>query len=170
MCVQMLSTAVRTFARCPSAAAVDPATVTLVNVPANIFFQYPVNKFERPRTWWVLIENHDRKNSTCPSPARGGTAVPRSWPAGLVRVVGCHWAPQIFSTRGFHLTNRDLKLTPSYSRFPEARPTTSIDTYLKTDPIRRICISHHEYSELTVHEGIAQLYRFIIEFASSREL
>ena len=40
-----------TFARCPSAAAVDPATVTLVNVPANIFFQYPVNKFERPRTW-----------------------------------------------------------------------------------------------------------------------
>ena len=107
------------------------------------------------------------KNSTCTGPARG---LPRGWPAGLVRVVGYHWAPQIFSTRGFHLTNRGLKLTPSYSRCAEARPTTSIDTYLKTDPIRRICISHYEYYELTVHEGTAQLYLFIIEFASSREL
>jgi hypothetical protein len=28
--------------------------------------------------------------------------------------------------------------------------TKSIDTYLKTDPISRICISHYGYSELTV--------------------
>ena len=48
----------------------------------------------------------------------------------------------------------------------ETRPTfsatNSIDTYIETDPTRRICISHHEYSELTIHEGDAQLYRFII--------
>jgi hypothetical protein len=53
----------------------------------------------------------------------------------------------------------------------EARPTFSatnyIDTHIKTDPTRRICISHYEYYELTVHEGNAQLYRFIIEFAST---
>ena len=54
----------------------------------------------------------------------------------------------------------------------EARPTfsatNSIDTYIKTDPTRRICISHYEYSELiTVHKGNAQLYRFVIEFAST---
>jgi hypothetical protein len=53
----------------------------------------------------------------------------------------------------------------------EARPTfsatNSIDTYIKTDPTRRIFISHYEYSELTVHKGDAQLYRFIIEFAST---
>jgi hypothetical protein len=44
----------------------------------------------------------------------------------------------------------------------EARPkfsaTNCIDTYLKTDPTRRICISHYKYSELTVHKGNAQLY------------
>jgi hypothetical protein len=48
----------------------------------------------------------------------------------------------------------------------EVRPTfsvtNSIDTHIKTDPTRRICISHYEYSELTVHKGNAQLYRFII--------
>ena len=37
MCIHLPSTAVCTFARCPSEAAVDPATVTLVNIPANIF-------------------------------------------------------------------------------------------------------------------------------------
>ena len=37
MCVHLLSTAVCIFARCPSAATADPATVTLVNILANIF-------------------------------------------------------------------------------------------------------------------------------------
>jgi hypothetical protein len=54
----------------------------------------------------------------------------------------------------------------------EARPkfsaTNSIDTYIKTDPTRRIWISHYEYSELTVHKGNSQLYRCIIEFAITR--
>ena len=45
-----------------------------------------------------------------------------------------------------------------------------LGTYLKTDPARRIYISHYEYSELTVHEGTAQLNRLDIEFASTREL
>jgi hypothetical protein len=53
----------------------------------------------------------------------------------------------------------------------QARPTfsatNSIDTYLRTDPTRRICISHYECSELTIHKGNAQLYRFIVEFAST---
>ena len=53
----------------------------------------------------------------------------------------------------------------------EVRPTFSatnfIDTHIKADPTRRILISHYEYSELTVHQGITQLYRFIIEFATS---
>ena len=55
----------------------------------------------------------------------------------------------------------------------EARPTFSttnfIDTstYIKTDSTRRICILHYEYSELTVHKGVMQLYRFIIEFATT---
>ena len=53
----------------------------------------------------------------------------------------------------------------------EARPTfsatNSIDTHIKTDPTRRICISYYEYSELTVHKGNAQLNRFIIEFATT---
>jgi hypothetical protein len=52
----------------------------------------------------------------------------------------------------------------------EARPTfsatDSIDTYLKTDPTHRLYISHYGYSELKVHKGIAQLYRFTIEFAT----
>ena len=56
----------------------------------------------------------------------------------------------------------------------EARPTfsatNSIDTYIKTDPTRRICISHYEYYELTIHKGITLLYRFIIEFASTHQL
>ena len=37
MCVHLLSTTVCTFARYPSAAAVDPIIVTLANTPANIF-------------------------------------------------------------------------------------------------------------------------------------
>ena len=49
----------------------------------------------------------------------------------------------------------------------EARPPNSIGTYLKTDPTRRIWISHYGFSELTVYESTAQLYRFIIEFAST---
>jgi hypothetical protein len=58
----------------------------------------------------------------------------------------------------------------------EVRPTfsttNSIDTYIKTDPTRRICISHYEYFEPTVHKGNVQLYRyrFIIEFAITRQL
>jgi hypothetical protein len=56
----------------------------------------------------------------------------------------------------------------------EARPTfsatNSIDTHIKTDPARQICIPHYEYSELTVHKGITQLYRFIIEFATTSQL
>jgi hypothetical protein len=54
----------------------------------------------------------------------------------------------------------------------EVRPTfsatNSIDTYIKTDPTLRICIPHNEYSELTVHKGNAQLFRFIIEIAITR--
>jgi hypothetical protein len=46
------------------------------------------------------------------------------------------------------------------------RQTLDIDTYLKTDPARRICISHYGYSELTVHKGTTQFYRFIIEIAT----
>ena len=69
-------------------------------------------------------------------------------------------------------TNRGLKVTlevtPSYSaQSRRAQQTPSMPTYLQTDPTRRICISHYEYSELTVHKGIMQLYRFIIEFAST---
>jgi hypothetical protein len=45
---------------------------------------------------------------------------------------------------------------------------TYLKTMLKTDPTRRICISHNEYSELTVHKGNAQLFRFIIEIAITR--
>jgi hypothetical protein len=78
------------------------ATMALGNVSATFLFQYLVNMFERPRNWWVLIENHDRKK-TRPVPARPAW-VPRGWPAGLVHVVGYHWAPHIFSTRGIHLT------------------------------------------------------------------
>ena len=60
MCVHLLSTAVCTFARRPSAASADPATVTLVNILANIFvcFQYPVNKFERPGSELYLFEKY----------------------------------------------------------------------------------------------------------------
>jgi hypothetical protein len=43
------------------------------------------------------------------------------------------------------------------SQVSEARPTfsatNSIDTHIKTNPTRRICISHYEYPELTVHKG-----------------
>jgi hypothetical protein len=57
-----------------------------------------------------------------------------------------------------------------FTIFQQSPQTKSIDADLKTDPTRRICISHYEYSELTVHKGNAQLYRFIIEFASTPQL
>jgi hypothetical protein len=45
--------------RTPGRGAVDPATVTLGNVLENIicFFQYPVNKCERPESKFYLFEN-----------------------------------------------------------------------------------------------------------------
>jgi hypothetical protein len=56
-----------------------------------------------------------------------------------------------------------------FTNFQQARPTNTTDTYLKADPTHRIYISHYGYYELTVHKGNAQLYRFIIEFASPRQ-
>jgi hypothetical protein len=70
-----------------------------------------------------------------------------------------HFAKRAQNERWFSSKTESRK-KPRYEKYTGTM-------YIETDPTRRIFISHYEYSELTVHKGNAQLYRFIIEFAST---